>query len=285
VALAAARTDPRQATIPNPMLADKTAPQHPQTCCVCGHECTLAFTANILRKRPTVYFRCARCGLIVTETPTWLEEAYQQVLPGTDTGVVDRASRVARRITALFLMLRLHGRGIDFGGGYGLLTRMLRDSGLDFYWNDPNAHNTFARGFEAIDVPYEFLSLIEVIEHVPDPIPFLQKLIGRYQVPFLFFTTELHACGEIPPLSWPYYAFESGQHVCFHTIESLTAIGTRLGYLLSSSGPYHLLSRRPVSRHAFSVACSRWALLARPIAARLRGSKTISDSAFLLSRG
>jgi hypothetical protein len=61
-------------------------------------------------------------------------------------------------------------------------------------------------------------------------------------------------------------------------------MGKILGYHLTSSGANHLFSREAVSHHLFSVACSRWACLARPIASRLRGSKTISDSTFLRSR-
>jgi hypothetical protein len=213
-----------------------------------------------------------------------LSDAYEDALAEIDTGQVDRTTQVCRRIVALSLLLRLKGRALDYGGGHGLLTRMLRDSGLDFYWKDPFAQNVFARGFEAVSGEYELLSLIEVLEHVPEPVPFLRDLLSRYSPMFLFFTTELHEPDEIPPQTWPYYAFESGQHVCFHTRRSLCRLAELLQYHLNSVGRYHLLSRVPVSRRLFFAACSRWSFLSRSIAARLRGTKIMSDSALLATR-
>jgi Methyltransferase domain len=254
------------------------------TCCVCGATTAFAFSARIMGARFVSYFRCSGCGIIATEPPTWLSEAYEHALADIDTGEVDRAARVCRRVVALSLLLRLKGRAVDYGGGHGLLVRMLRDSGLDFYWMDPHAENVFARGFEAVPGEYELLSLIEVMEHVPEPVPFLRDLINRYRPTFLFFTTELHEPEETPPQTWFYYGFESGQHVCLHTHRSLGRLAELLQCYLVSMGPYHLLSRIPVSRRLFSAACSRWSLLSRPIATRLRGTKITSDSALLATR-
>jgi hypothetical protein len=237
-----------------------------------------------MRERVVSYFRCSRCGIIATEPPTWLSEAYEQALADIDTGVVSRATQVCRRVVALSLLLGLKGRALDYGGGYGLLVRMLRDSGLDFYWKDPHAQNVFARGFEGGPGAYELLSLVEVLEHAPEPVPFLQDLFSRYRPRFLFVTTELHEPNETPPQTWPYYAFDSGQHVCLHTRRSLGRLADLLECHLVSMGPYHLLSRIPVSERLFSTACSRWSLLSRPIAARLRGTKTTLDSALLATR-
>ena len=37
---------------------------------------------------------------------------------------------------------------LDVDGGYGMLTRLMRDYGFHFYWTDPYCQNILARGFE-----------------------------------------------------------------------------------------------------------------------------------------
>ncbi len=37
---------------------------------------------------------------------------------------------------------------LDYAGGYGVFTRLMRDIGFDFYWHDPYTQNLFANGFE-----------------------------------------------------------------------------------------------------------------------------------------
>ena len=40
---------------------------------------------------------------------------------------------------------------LDYGGGYGILVRLMRDVGYDFYWFDKYSQNIFAKGFECKD--------------------------------------------------------------------------------------------------------------------------------------
>jgi hypothetical protein len=41
--------------------------------------------------------------------------------------------------------IKKNGTFVDIGGGYGLLTRLMRDRGFDFYWKDPHCENIFAK--------------------------------------------------------------------------------------------------------------------------------------------
>jgi len=45
------------------------------------------------------------------------------------------------KITAviLFFLFKKFGKFLDFGGGYGIFTRLMRDIGFDFYWYDPHS--------------------------------------------------------------------------------------------------------------------------------------------------
>jgi hypothetical protein len=95
------------------------------------------------------YFQCSSCGFIQTETPYWLDEAYKYPINPEDTGLVNRNIVSAKRTSSLlYFLFDPHGTYLDYGGGYGLFVRLMRDSGFNFYWTDPFTKNIFAEGFE-----------------------------------------------------------------------------------------------------------------------------------------
>ncbi len=49
-----------------------------------------AFEATVLGRFKSHYFCCAHCGLLQTEAPYWLEQAYQEPITSGDTGLVSR---------------------------------------------------------------------------------------------------------------------------------------------------------------------------------------------------
>ena len=55
-------------------MAPMTADVH--ACPICGDPMRPAFTATVLGRHEVAYAMCPGCGLLQTETPTWLEEAY-----------------------------------------------------------------------------------------------------------------------------------------------------------------------------------------------------------------
>ena len=120
-----------------------------QACRLCGQTAALAFETRVLRRHRARYFLCSFCGYLHSEEPYWLEEAYRTPISIPDTGVVQRNLVNAWRLSALlFCIADAKGRFVDLAGGYGLLTRMMRDNGFDFYWSDRYCENLFARGFE-----------------------------------------------------------------------------------------------------------------------------------------
>lgn len=85
-----------------------------------------------------------------TETPYWLEEAYSNAIAPIDIGPVNRAFKMAETTKALAVAFFNPWRPcLDFGAGYGLLVRRLRDLGLDYRYYDRHCANLFAQGFEA----------------------------------------------------------------------------------------------------------------------------------------
>src|SRR5690242_11572210 len=103
-----------------------------QTCPVCDSSRELAFTATVLSKYDVGYYWCASCGSLQTEEPYWLSETYDDAIVDIDTDIVARNLWCARRVAAvLYFMFGARDRYVDVAGGYGLLTRMLRDIGFD----------------------------------------------------------------------------------------------------------------------------------------------------------
>jgi len=201
----------------------------------------------VLGKYEVDFHRCTSCGLIVLPEPTWLDEAYASAIYDGDSGLLRRCRLMSTLTTTLIRSERLSdGRFLDWAGGYGALTRMMRDKGFDYYTTDAYATNLLAPGYEGDESSsYDLVTAFEVVEHISDPVAELEKLAAVNDR--LFFTTRLQPAIPPRPSEWYYYALESGQHITFHTQRSLEVLAERLGYQLTSNGDnYHLFHRVPL---------------------------------------
>lgn len=138
---------------------------------------------------------------------------------------------------------------LDFGGGSGLLVRLLRDVGIESYWSDEYCENLFARGFEwQRDIQPTLCTCFEVFEHLPNPRTQIDSMLKI--CPNLLFSTELLPCA-IPESSganaWWYYGFSHGQHISFYTYKSLELIAKAHNLHFCSYGGLHLFSQSHIS--------------------------------------
>lgn len=212
-------------------------------CGGCGSNCQPFDSGVLLRRIEVQYFRCTKCGLVRTEEPTWLDQAYSTPIASMDVGLLTRCLMLADVTEAVVRTLSPRSRGLDWAGGYGVLTRLLRDRGLDFHHYDPFTRNVFAGGLEGSPLEkWDLVTLYEVLEHLTNPIVDLAPLGAGS--PLLLFTTEVLPEPAPRVGSWWYYALEGGQHVSFYTMASLTMLAERLGMELVSDGR---------SVHAFSA--------------------------------
>jgi hypothetical protein len=172
---------------------------------------------------------------------------------------------------------------VDYGGGYGVFVRLMRDRGYDFFQLDKYSPNLFAPDFEANTAQrYELLTSFEVFEHLVEPLVEVDKMLALADN-ILFSTTLLPA---LPPAldGWDYYGLDHGQHVGFYTLAALRQLARRFNlHLRSHGGALHLLSRKAVSPLIWKMVCRRslrWpVLLLRP-----RESLTQADYQEVLSR-
>ena len=250
-----------------------------QRCTLCGSETRQSHRATILSKYDVAYLYCSQCGLLQTEEPYWLDEAYSDAIALSDTGLLTRNIAVAMRLTALLTLAYPRGiRCVDAGGGYGVLTRLMRDIGFDFHWSDPFCANLFAKGFEADRAggPFSAVTAFEVMEHLHDPLAFVRQTLATYQADSFAFSTQLFE-GSPPPLDWPYYSFETGQHVSFYQRRTLQHIADALGMKLFSSGHFHLITSQRVSPALYRLSTSRLAFVLFPPLKLFQRSRTWPD--------
>ena len=131
------------------------------------------FTATVLNKYPVKYYRCVDTGCIQTEDPYWLEEAYASAITALDIGLLLRNYRLSDAIEKIIgEHFNPDERFLDYAGGYGILTRLMRDKGYDFCHTDKSCQNLFARYFDLADLPassrFELATAIELFEHLAD---------------------------------------------------------------------------------------------------------------------
>ena len=231
-----------------------------ERCRVCSEESVPFGSARVLGSLEVTYHRCQACGFIQTEEPYWLERAYEQPIGEADVGIISRNIALADSASAVISTLFASGgRFLDWGGGYGILVRLMRDRGFDFYWRDPFCENLFARGFEQDDsTPAELVTAFEVLEHLPRPAEALAEMAeisDNVLASTLLLPEPAPALGE-----WWYYALEGGQHVSLYSRRSLRVLSEQLGMFVASNRgrSLHLLTRSRKAARAFPLVANRF---------------------------
>jgi len=260
----------------------------PGHCRICGYETNYSFTSVSLQKYKFDANNCDNCGFLQIKNPHWLNEAYEEAIAVYDTGLVERNISLAARLrTLLFYIFGNTGRFVDFSGGTGLFVRLMRDYGYDFYWRDPYCKNIHARGFEfELGGKYNAITLFETLEHIIDPIFFMNSALEDTDADVIFFTTELFSDPPPKPGEWWYYAFDAGQHISFYQEKTLNIISNQLSMKYTSYGAIHVFCKDHVyTRLKQYQGSSMIRRFARYRSARVLQSKTMSDHLFLLKQG
>lgn len=253
-----------------------------RACPICGSAMRPTHTGTVLGRHSASYSMCCDCDFWAADSPTWLQEAYTTAISSMDTGIARRSIQCHKTIFPLLArMFDPGGTYVDWASGPGLLVRLMRDSGLDYYWQDAYAENSFAAGFEweRSQRGATAVTAIEVFEHVVDPVKFVAQILDSTGTDTILFTQELH---HGPDPSWWYLVPETGQHIAFYNERSLTALGRQFDMHYRSAGWLHMLTRRDIPQRRFSrevrLARHRVVFLKRRMA-----SLTESDSELIRS--
>ncbi len=224
---------------------------------ITGGSCEKIFSAKVLGKYTINYFRCKDTGFIQTEDPYWLDEAYSSAITKLDVGLVYRNEKLRNNTIPLINKhFNPNRKFLDYAGGYGLFTRMMRDKGYDFYHTDAYCDNLFAEFFDMKDLPinfnFELITAFEVFEHLPNPINEIKLILQHSEN--LLFTTELQPKGLKTIEDWWYFIPETGQHVSLFTKMSLQYIAKELGYYFYTNDlDIHLFTKNSLGKNPFIV--------------------------------
>jgi len=257
------------------------------TCPVCNGLREACFEETVLNKHRVSYGVCSNCGLLQTEEPYWLDEAYNEAIAVTDTGLVQRnLSLAAKLAAALYFILNIKGRCLDVAGGYGMLVRLMRDIGFDFYWEDKYCDNILSKGFEATELESDFdaITAFEVMEHVHDPIGFVKEAMERNGTKTFIFSTQLYDYGAPPNPDWWYYSFETGQHISFYTDKTLNCMAEKLALNFYSAGGLHFFTDKKINPIRLSILRGKLAFLLALYIRWRKGTKVMDDHYLMVGR-
>jgi hypothetical protein len=197
------------------------------------------FRLPVLRKFDVQYLECAACNCLQTETPYWLGEAYASNLSDLDSGA---AQRNLTNLAVCYVVAKLLGarNAVDFGGGDGLLCRLLRDYGINCFVKDKYASPTYAQTFTTPDFHRPDLAIaFEVLEHFANPSADLQEIFNL-GAPAILVSTEIYAAQKA---DWWYLSPNSGQHVFFYSKHALSLIASKYAYMLTISDHFILFTK------------------------------------------
>jgi hypothetical protein len=224
-------------------------------CTVCNSFIEELFKKKLLGKYTVIYYKCVHCGFLETDKPFWLEEAYNSPITNLDLGLLSRNIHYSKTVEEILsrMSIDINAKFIDYGGGYGVFVRLMRDKGFDFYRQDLYCENLFANHFDITnlhsDSKFEILTAFELFEHLEDPYLELNKMFSFSDT--IIFSTLLQPLTDLE--NWWYLAPETGQHISFYTKKALETISDKNRcFLYSNNNDLHIFSKTKILQDPFS---------------------------------
>lgn len=192
---------------------------------------------------PVYYFICERCGFChAPELYAWTLEDFSTRIYNDEYVLVDPDYVEVRPHANATHLISLLGDGakavrhIDYGGGQGLLSDMLRDSGWDSQSYDPFVDRDVSLASLG---KFDFVTAYEVFEHVPDVAQLAANLSMLLKDDGLVLFSTLVTDGNVKRdqrLTW-WYASPRNGHISLFSHDSLGRLGGRAGFKFGSFSP------------------------------------------------
>lgn len=219
------------------------------SCPICRNPNRMAYQVKLLGKHASNMWTCAVCDFSHLYPVFWLDEAYAEAINISDVGYVNRNNRACELVSSL--LGNNFGPGdlfLDFGAGYGMFVRLMRDRGFRFQHYDPTCRNLFSRFNEARledGGRYKLATAIEVIEHTADPIATVLQIL-KYSDAVLL-STEVSDSAPPDP-EWWYLGLEHGQHISLFGARTFGILAARLSIKYTRLySNWHLLSKGEIT--------------------------------------
>lgn len=248
-------------------------------CKICQSQSDVFQKAVILNKYTIAYYKCGRCGFMQTEDPFWIDEVYQDPINGLDTGMLARNLHLSKVLTTvIYFLFDKNADFLDYAGGYGVMTRLMRDNGFNFYWSDAYTKNLLARGFEYSkhNGDIALITSFESFEHFVNPLQEIQKMLAISKS--IIFSTEILPVPSPMLNEWWYYALSGGQHVSFYALSTLEFIAHKFALNFYTNGTnIHLFTDKKINPYLFNFLIRFGSFPLSFYVKRVMKSKTFSD--------
>lgn len=189
---------------------------------------------------PIYYARCTRCGFtFAPEMYEWDLEQFAARVYNDEYVKVDpdyvsaRPASNARQLIAMLAERSRTIRHLDFGGGTGLLSEMLRDAGWNSLSYDPFVDRSVKTGELGA---FDLVTAFEVFEHVPDVRRLVGELSSLLREDAVVLFTTLVSERELRPdmrITW-WYASPRNGHISLFTRDALFYVADRVGLSFAS---------------------------------------------------
>lgn len=226
-------------------------------CRICKAETDQLFSKIIMGKYPVGYFRCRNCGYMQMGDLSHIDEAYTRSINNSDVGLLARNYRFAEQLAPFFYFSGIcEGPFLDYGGGYGIFCRIMRDIGFDFRWYDKYTQNLFVPGYESGPTgDFSAITALEVFEHLAAPKAVLTELLQNTDT-VVIGTNLIDSCrGNLE--QWQYIGCDHGQHVGFFAAETMRYLAREFHLECYSDDRYlTILSKK--KQNYFAVKQLKW---------------------------
>lgn len=208
------------------------------TCKICNGTLEKIFDKLVLNKYPADYLKCSHCHFVQTSEPIWIKEAYSSVITSLDIGLISRNLYLRESIKPIIDSFFPESKILlDYGGGYGMFVRLMRDLGYNFFRQDIYCENLFAEYFDIKDsgsTKFDLLTTFEVFEHLLNPVEEIEKMFELSQN--IIFTTVLSPDKIEEFENWWYVSPLTGQHIAFYHETTLKFLAKKFGKELYTNG-------------------------------------------------
>ncbi|MBI1363843.1 MAG: methyltransferase domain-containing protein [Proteobacteria bacterium] len=195
------------------------------------------------------YYTCNTCSYLFTNAmDSWSDEDFKNLIYNNEyiktdpPFTYDRPKGNAEMLAHLFGATRNVLTVLDYGGGNGLLAKMLKGKGFCAKSYDPFHDNPNIQKGKR----YHLVTAFEVVEHVPDQKKLFKDMLGYIgDTGVLFFSTLLQNDDFAQDgMNWWYICPRNG-HVGFHTEASLKTLAASLGYKYHNlTGELHMICKQ-----------------------------------------
>jgi hypothetical protein len=234
------------------------------TCPICKSSVHRLISVLIQGQINSKLYSCSNCEFAFYPEQNWISNSFSDELNYLDVGAVDRTLIAGDYLGVLLKSFKLQkGRFLDYGGGYGLLARIMRDRGFDFENFDPFTKQIFPTSGKAssnlLEQEFDAITLIEVALHFEDPLEEFRRLLQFTDV--LVFTAVL--TDEKLDHDWWYLSPETGQHIALFSQKTLATLAEKLEVSLTSDGRFfHIFHRKNLTKKASFFAKRQYLVFA-----------------------